>query len=155
MKTRPDKDEYDDYPVIMVSTEGGGIRAAFFTAISLAQIVDRCPRAANHIFAISGVSGGSVGAAIYAAAMKARPPDQAGQQCDFRKSAPGFYEDAFETILTDDHLSPLLLRMLSTDALQQVLPFPVNSFDRQLGLESSLERSFDRVFKSDVFSRSL
>src|SRR5207245_1363738 len=32
---------------------------------------------------------------------------------------------------------------------------PVDSFDRQLGLESSLERSFDRVFKSEVFSQSL
>lgn len=152
---RPDLDEYDDYPVILISSEGGGIRAAFFTAVVLARIVDRCPRAANHIFAISGVSGGAVGAAIHAAAMKARPPDFNNRKCDFSKGPPGPYENAYRSILTDDHLSPLLIRMLSTDAMQQPLPFPIDSFDRQLGLELSLERSFDRVFKSDVFAQSL
>lgn len=155
LNTRPDKDEYDDYPVILISSEGGGIRAAFFTAVALARIVDRCPRAANHIFAISGVSGGAVGAAIHAAAMKARPPDFNDRKCDFSTAPPGTYENAYRSILTDDHLSPLLVRLLSTDAMQQLLPFPIDSFDRQLGLELSFARSFNRVFNSDVFAQSL
>jgi predicted acylesterase/phospholipase RssA len=155
LATRPDRKEFAEYPIIIISAEGGGIRAAFFTAIVLARIADRCPRAANHIFAISGVSGGALGAAIYAAAMKARPPNTVERRCDLQKDTSRFYEDAFYKILTDDHLSPLLIRMFSTDALQQLLPFPVNAFDRQLGLESSLERSFRRIFDSSVFLESI
>jgi predicted acylesterase/phospholipase RssA len=155
LDTRPDRNEFAEYPIIIVSAEGGGIRAAFFAAITLARIVDRCPRAASHIFAISGVSGGALGAAIYAAAMKARPPNTTEPRCDLQKESPRFYENAFYKILTDDHLSPLLIRMISTDAIQQLLPFPVDRFDRQLGLEWSFERSFRRVFDSGVFSESL
>jgi len=73
MSSRADKDLFSEYPVILVSAEGGGIRAAFFTAITLARIADRCPRMVGHIFAISGVSGGAFGASLFASAIKAWP----------------------------------------------------------------------------------
>jgi hypothetical protein len=152
---RPDKDRFDDYPVVVVSAEGGGIRAAFFTAITLARLVDRCPAIADHIFAISGVSGGAVGAALFAAAMKARPPDTAIRRCNLSEPAPPYYENALADILGDDHLSPVLARALFPDAFQRILPFPVFAFDRQLGLELSLERSFRRVFGEDVMAHSI
>ncbi|WP_461330327.1 hypothetical protein [Bradyrhizobium liaoningense] len=155
MAGRADKDQFDEYPVILVSAEGGGIRAAFFTAITLARIADRCPRMSNHIFAISGVSGGAVGAALFAAAMKAWPPDVGNSRCDLKARAPAIYEEALAKVLQDDHLSPLLARMLFPDFAQQFLPFPVESFDRQMGLEFSLERSFRRVFGQDLLSRSI
>jgi hypothetical protein len=153
--SRPDLKEFASYPVLLVSAEGGGIRAAFFTATTLARIVDSCPRAANHIFAISGVSGGSIGAAIFAAAMKVRPPDTSDARCDLQGTQSHVYEDAVSEVLSDDHLSPLLIRMLTGDAFQQAIPFPITNFDRQLGLEFSLERSFSRVFGRDVLSEPL
>lgn len=152
---RPDKRDFTPYPVIFVSAEGGGIRAAFFTAITLARMEDSCPRIAHHIFAISGVSGGSIGAAVFAAAMKARPPDVTDKRCDLGSSTSHFYEDAVSEVLSDDHLSPLLARMLTGDAFQQLLPVPITNFDRQLGLEFSLERAFQRVFKNDGLSEPL
>lgn len=155
LASRPDRKEFPSYPVLLVSAEGGGIRAAYFTAITLARIVDSCPRAANHIFAISGVSGGAIGAAIFAAAMKARPPDTSVARCDLQSAKSHSYEDAVSEVLSDDHLSPLLIRMLTGDAFQQALPFSVTNFDRQLGLEFSLERSFLRVFGNDVLSEPL
>jgi hypothetical protein len=155
LASRPDLKEFDSYPVLLVSAEGGGIRAAFFTAITLARIVDGCPRAANHIFAISGVSGGSIGAAIFAAAMKAQPPSASDTRCDFQSTQSHVYEDAVSEVLSDDHLSPLLIRMLTGDAFQQAIPFPITNFDRQLGLEFSLERSFSRVFGKDILSEPL
>ncbi|MFP5288311.1 MAG: hypothetical protein ACLGI9_21425, partial [Thermoanaerobaculia bacterium] len=51
-------------PVFLVAAEGGGIRAAYWTAIALAEIQDRHPAFARHVFAISGISGGSLGAAV-------------------------------------------------------------------------------------------
>ncbi|MEY9459693.1 hypothetical protein ABH973_000106 [Bradyrhizobium ottawaense] len=152
---RPDLLRFDEYPVFVVSAEGGGIRAAFFTAVTLGRIVDRCPRMANHFFAISGVSGGAIGAALFAAALEARPPNTSDRRCDLTAPAEPIYEKALAEILTDDHLTPLISRMLFPDMLQRFLPFPVYRFDRQLGLELSLERSFRRVFGSDVLARPI
>ncbi len=155
MPTRPDKDLFDDYPVILVSAEAGGIRAAYFTAVALGRIADRCPQMTGHIFAISGVSGGAVGAALFAAAMKAWPPNTADRRCDLKVAAPPIYEQALAQVLSDDHLSPFLAKMLFPDALQRILPFPIDSFDRQRGLQFSLERSFRRVFGQDLMSQSI
>jgi hypothetical protein len=45
------------YPVFIVSAEGGGIRAAFWTAGLLGAIQDVEPAFADHVLGISGVSG--------------------------------------------------------------------------------------------------
>jgi len=60
---RADKDSYKDrpYPVFIVTAEGGGIKAGYFTAAVMTAIQDRAPAFAQHIFAVSGVSGGSIG----------------------------------------------------------------------------------------------
>ena len=54
-------------PVFIVAAEGGGIRAAYWTGMVLAGIQDRHPAFAGQLFAISGVSGGSLGGAVFAA----------------------------------------------------------------------------------------
>jgi len=61
------------YPVFIVSAEGGGIRAAFWTAGLLCAIQDEEPGFANHVLGISGVSGGSLGAATFAALVAENP----------------------------------------------------------------------------------
>ncbi|MEA3061336.1 MAG: hypothetical protein QOJ94_1117 [Sphingomonadales bacterium] len=151
---RPDAGDYDGYPVILVSAEGGGIRAAYFTATTLARLVDHCPRLADHIFMISGVSGGSVGAAVFAAAMKAHPPSATDTRCSLDAASDGYYQGRVANVLQDDHLSPLLARMLFPDFLQRVLPFPIDAFDRQRGFERSLELSFKREFGRDTLAES-
>ncbi|MDO8501352.1 MAG: hypothetical protein Q7S20_05885 [Gemmatimonadaceae bacterium] len=57
-------------PVILVAAAGGGLRAAYWTATSLAAIQNRNHSFNRHVFAISGVSGGSLGAAVYAAIVR-------------------------------------------------------------------------------------
>ena len=71
LANRPDRDAYKDgaYPVYIVAAQGGGIYAAYQTALFLARMQDVCPRFRHHLFAISSVSGGSVGAATFAAAL--------------------------------------------------------------------------------------
>src|SRR5260370_17149672 len=51
---RADKDSYKDrpYPVFIVTAEGGGITAGYFTAAVLTAIQDRAPAFPQHIFSI-------------------------------------------------------------------------------------------------------
>ena len=51
----------------MVAAQGGGIYAATHALTFLSGLQDACPRFAQHMFAISSVSGGSIGSAMFAA----------------------------------------------------------------------------------------
>lgn len=53
--------------VYFVSSEGGGIRAAAWTALALNRFEQEDPGFAQRTFSISAVSGGAVGAAVYRA----------------------------------------------------------------------------------------
>ncbi len=81
-----------------------------------------------HTFAISGVSGGSVGASLYAPAL-----DPGGDN----RSIVARIDQAFD----HDHLSPVLAAMLFGDRTQRFYPLPVPAWDRALGLELSFEDS--------------
>ncbi|MEB3255596.1 MAG: hypothetical protein VKJ05_04315, partial [Synechococcaceae cyanobacterium] len=50
------------WPLYVVSAQGGGVYAAYHAAKALALISEALPAFPDHLFAISGVSGGSVGA---------------------------------------------------------------------------------------------
>ena len=153
--SRPDLGANRNYHVLLISAEGGGIRAAYFTALTLARIADRCPKALPHIFAISGVSGGALGATLFAGAIAARPPNIHADHCDMRKIAPPLYENDIGRIFSDDHLAPLLGKMLFNDTLQQLVPLPVYAFDRQRGLEASISYSFLKSFNSSILDTSI
>jgi hypothetical protein len=64
-RSREDRQFYEErnqpYPVYIVAARGGGLYAAYHTAKFLARLQDQCPSFAQHSFAISGVSGGSLG----------------------------------------------------------------------------------------------
>jgi hypothetical protein len=147
--SRADKDSYKDrpYPVFIITAEGGGITAGYFTATVLTAIQDRSPAFAQHIFAISGVSGGSIGSAVYAGLAQRctnnlpteKLPGQ-GQPLAWRDVGP--LQNSADTILKDDYLSPLLSAALYPDLLQRFLPFPINRWDRARALEERLENSW-------------
>ena len=143
-------------PIFIVSAEGGGIRAAYFTSVVLARIADDCPYAANRIFAISGVSGGAIGAAIYTAAIHQNPIGPDERRCNFNRSDSnvGAVGAAVDRIFQRDHLTPLLARMLLSDALLSASPLNIHSFDRQLGLEFSFENAFEESFGSPGLSKA-
>ena len=60
-------------PFIIVATAGGGSRAGYWTASVLGYLQDERPIFKDHLFAISGVSGGSLGAAVFRAALARLP----------------------------------------------------------------------------------
>jgi hypothetical protein len=145
LKSRSDWRAYDHYPILLVATEGGGLRAAYFTASVLAALEEKCPGFAQHVIAISSVSGGSVGSAVFAgqSAEQASSPAQGGCNAGPIKPGPGLLHA--RRVLTADLLSPLLGAMLFPDALQRLLPMPVGHFDRARALEYALEAGWRRA----------
>jgi hypothetical protein len=138
------------YPIYVVAAEGGGIYAAFRTATFLAMLQDECPRFSHHLFAISSVSGGSVGAAVYSGLLQKinqgdeRFQPNSGCVKDGANTGQLFFNDLAEDILKDDFLSPVLAAFLFPDFLQKFLFFPISQLDRSIALEKSLETSWDR-----------
>jgi hypothetical protein len=124
-------------PVILAAAAGGGIRAAYWTATNLAEL-ETVPGFSRSLFAISGVSGGSVGAATYTALKESLGPDQA-------KKLPAKIREA----LAQDFLSPVVAGFLFPDLAQRFLPFPIRAADRQRFLELSWEQAIGSVIETD------
>ncbi|HEV7388714.1 MAG TPA: hypothetical protein VGN73_08890 [Gemmatimonadaceae bacterium] len=136
------------YPVVIVAAEGGGIRAAYITAQILATIQDLCPGFAQHVFAISGVSGGSLGAAVFAGLADRFARNDPAPRCDASDSAGSQARAAADTILSRDFLTPVVGMAVYPDLLQRFLFFPVGRFDRARALEDGFTRSWRRQFRS-------
>jgi hypothetical protein len=162
-RSRKDRQFYEErnrpYPVYIVAARGGGLYAAYHTAKFLARLQDQCPSFAQHTFAISGVSGGSLGGAVFAALTSAlKAPNDAHMPCaalneprnnDFEKRVDKFFDS--------DFLSPLLAALLFPDFVQHFLPYPIPSFDRARALEASIEKTWAHVVPEDpdVFSNDV
>jgi hypothetical protein len=150
LNDRQDLARYDTYPVYVVTAEGGGIYAAYRTAAFLASLQDLCPRFSHHLFAISSVSGGSIGAAVFTGLVQKIKQDrerfEAGAGCA-NKVHGLLFTDVAEDILRDDFLSPVTAAFLFPDFLQRFLFFRIPQFDRAISLESSFETSWDQKTK--------
>jgi hypothetical protein len=146
-RARPDLDRYKgEYPVYLVAAQGGGIYAAYQAAAVLARLQDSCPAFRHHLFAISSVSGGSVGAAMFASALAENPEPLPAEEAGCDKlmtpsESPGPIEQRVTAALKSDHLSPLVAATLFPDFTQRFLPFPIGGLDRARALEYSFEQS--------------
>ena len=117
------------HPLYIVASEGGGIRAAYWTAAVLGTIQDEQPAFADHVFAISGVSGGSLGAAVFVSLL----PDGRDRK-DFTQRA--------ESMLGRDFLSPATAAMLCPDFIQRFWPRGYTWLDRGRWIERSWENAW-------------
>jgi hypothetical protein len=115
----------DPYPVFIIAVEGGGIYAASAASMFLARLQDRDPCFAQHVFAVSAVSGGAIGTTIFQAVEQSPPKaisasagaansDSSANGCVPSAAAAGQKgtNDALEmevcAIIEDDHFSPLV-----------------------------------------------
>jgi predicted chitinase len=146
------------YPVFIVTAQGGGAYAAYNAAVFLARMQDLCPAFRHHLFAVSSVSGGSIGAATFAAALNVdKGQTGAAQQGGALESCPqivrfllkeraiqglgkpGIIEQRVNDVLEADFLSPLVGATLFPDFTQAFIPYPVPQFDRARAIEYALE----------------
>jgi hypothetical protein len=109
------------YPVYIIAAEGGGIYAASAASMFMAKLQDRVPHFAEHVFAVSGVSGGAIGSAIFqaldhpAAASPVPPrsmPQQPAKVCEagsgIRQGRSHAIEEEVASVMEDDHFSPVV-----------------------------------------------
>ncbi len=135
--------------MVLIAVQGGASRAGYWTAVALAELQTAAAKAIGrdgkridfgaHVFAISSVSGGSVGAIGYAAMLKTAPPD-------VRTPTSDANADAFTNNLLGfagrDALGPALTGMLYSDLLYRFLPLWVLP-DRAETLERAWEEAWD------------
>jgi hypothetical protein len=135
-------------PLFIVVTEGGGVRAAFWTATVLGALQDlslkqrddappgpdKLPVFVDHCFAISGVSGGSVGGAVFASMQTTQHSGATQETLD---------------VLKEDLLSPLISGLVCNDWVQCLWFRPVQYFDRGRRFEENLEKRFSLYLGPD------
>lgn len=159
-------------PIVIVATAGGGVRAAYWTASVLGDLQDRDPSFRNQLFAISGVSGGSLGAAVFSAMLKQHDlttsnPNESLSCKDSNGNEVKTYAACAQRVLDKDGMGPILGTMLFPDLLRRLTPLPrgwqpYSEWDRARVFETSWEDSwrnatgtqllagnFDDLWKSD------
>ncbi|RLA11332.1 MAG: hypothetical protein DRQ59_10030 [Gammaproteobacteria bacterium] len=126
-------------PMVLVATAGGGLRASYWTAVIMGRFQDQIPGFNKQVFAVSGVSGGSVGAVFYNAALAN------DEECVDSASEKPCFESKLLDSIGQDYLAATVTSMLYGDLIQRFLPVPVFS-DRAAALEESWEAGFARIY---------
>jgi hypothetical protein len=134
------------HPVILVATQGGGIRAGYWTAAVLTSLTDTVPTFSEHTFAISGVSGGALGSTVYGALVARRGHMDIKVDEDY---TPQYREQhsmrfAARQILSHDLLAPTLAAMAQPDLVQRFVPVPIFP-DRARALEGAWEHAWSHT----------
>ena len=151
LESRPDKDGFikanKPYPVFIVAASGGGIYAASAAATFLAELQDECSTfSQQHVFVISGVSGGAVGASLFNA-LAAATGKAPGISCTPNRAQS--LTDHTEQIVRSDHLSPVVAVLISDIAAKFVGRGETGSGDRA----DMLQRSFASAFAATAVCR--
>lgn len=141
------RDRNKPYPVILVSSEGGGIYAAAHAYGTLSTIQRHCAVFGQHVFAAVGVSGGALGNLLFAGSVD--PTQRPHQPCRY---ADGVVPP---TPVTTDHLSPVLARLLLLEPLDRLIPGRLLKRDRaQILSDSFLDIATDKVFANRAITDS-
>jgi Patatin-like phospholipase len=155
-ESRADRQYYTSrgkpYPVFVVAASGGGLYAAHHAATVLSRLQDRCPNFSQHVFAISGVSGGSLGGALFSSLAKKNAQNREHVEC--LSGAPpdggGHFEQQINRFMETDFLSPILGAALFPDAVQRFFPAVSSRFDRARAFESTLARAWTKLYPSET-----
>ena len=125
------------YPVFLINSYGGGVRAAAWTSFFIAQMQDTTSgRFHRHVFSYSGASGGTVGASIMLSAASA------GKLNDFNP-------DRVEEFYRNDFLTPVLVGLLGRDVFFSTLG--VKGHDRA-SLQDSIWQESMRAYDNGTYA---
>ena len=131
----------DASPVFFVAAAGGGLRAAYWTATMLAVADDRtCGEFGRHVYAYSGVSGGSLGIAVYLAQRQVWEAKSPEDRCQTGR------RQEIVDVLRRDFLAPVAGSMLFAEMTQRYVPFDYLEADRGSILARAWSRAWDDVF---------
>ena len=161
-------------PAIIVALEGGASRAAFAAATAIGELLDRAsnlPDAkdraiapARRIFAISGVSGGSFGAATIRAALSdSLLRGQSGPPCQHpttnwfgtaSEDVKSKWRACLQALVSGDYLTPAFVGLTIRDNFSPPNPLTGGSLlfsdDRAALVERAWERHYDQVVRGEI-----
>jgi hypothetical protein len=119
-------------PIVFVATAGGGVRAALWTTVVLDRARQLPDPFDSRVFAVSGVSGGALGATAYLAGLSSGTVGAAGP-CGARADKDGLcgLGQLGRTMFSADMLGPTFAAAFYGDLLFTFapLPTPINSAD--------------------------
>ena len=118
-------------PLVIVATAGGASRAAYWTMVVLGSLEASYPDFHDDVFAISSVSGGSLGSMIYRLSLDLNAPAAARKR-------------PLLDMLKQDFLGSLLLGAAYADLCQRVLPGSLLP-DRAAALETAWEVQWEKM----------
>lgn len=123
------------YPVYFVIANGGASRSGYWVASVLSKFQDTTAgKFSDHLFCLSGASGGSVGNATFFSLLRKK------EQLDAKDSSEMKYWNAATKYLESDFLSFTLTRLLGRDIFRHVVPaFKKYTKDRAAALAISME----------------
>jgi hypothetical protein len=138
-------------PLVLVATAGGASRAAYWTAEVLGRLEADYPGFHKRIFAISSVSGGSLGAGVYRAMLNKLGSDgqTTEKNCKDGKITSKTLLDCGRKVIDNDFLGPTFLTGLYADLTQRVLPGALLP-DRAAALERSWEQAWHETLRGST-----
>ena len=143
----------DRYPIFLISADGGGIRAAWWSATLLGLIADQAPRFPKHIFAMSGVSGGSLGIATFALP-QVQDVDETGRNSRCMRERR---QRCAAAVLSADLLAPIVAAMLTVDLTRSIVENSIWPDFIRMSLPAdratALERALERVWMDHAGTR--
>lgn len=125
-------------PLVMISAQGGGMYAAIASSLFLARLQDREPKFITSLMAVSAVSGGSLGTALFDALSR---DGGCGGTTAAGKQSSTKIEDGIAEVLQGSHLAPIIGNV-PADLVRKLPPFIFwASRDRAEAFKESLVRS--------------
>jgi hypothetical protein len=127
------------YPVFLVNTYGGGVRAAAWTNFVIAHLEKETDyRFGHHVFSYSGASGGTIGAAV---------------SCSIRSAGKtkDFQVDSVENFYKNDFLTPVLVGLFGRDVLFSTLG--ISNVDDRARLQDQIWERALYKFDGGQFSK--
>jgi hypothetical protein len=143
----PNLIENNEIKVVLVSSAGGASRAALWTFHALSELEKQDNQFPRRVFAVSAVSGGALGAAVWSSLLARDNFD-----CHATITDPTIRDNREKighAILSHDFLAPVLAAWLSRDIPLGVVPlnpilslFHIHPEDRAIALEKSWEQAW-------------
>jgi predicted acylesterase/phospholipase RssA len=135
----------EKYPVYFVLSDGGASRSGYWVASALGKLETSTQhKFSQHLFCLSGASGGSVGNAVFYALL-----DSATRSADLKKAN---YDEEGRLFLKSDFLSSTLSHLLGPDYFRHLVPLGL-TVDRSAALEESMESPNDDHFMGRLFAK--
>lgn len=141
---------------LIIAAQGGGAYAAYHAALTMARLQDQCRGFSKNVLAFSGVSGGSLGIAVFLAAvdavnkMEMKAFGNTQQDCNLSSKAPGQHEELVKIFFEADLLTPVITAGLLVDLPHHFLPYKSipgikKVPDRAKALEFAIIAAWQRV----------